>query len=226
MADTLANIQEDYRHWVNVRNADIESGQGLRVFNAIYQGMFSEEFLLLGIKIGRRWPEATREDTSLTMVAGTEQYTWPTSPVFKPGFYIEGLDASASNEPYPIEQAIDMDEWSALDDSNNATPYRYRLIDVAGTVKLALRPKPDSADGIRITGLIEVTELTGPTTSTIFLNKNADRALAKFVAADYKSKRGDSSRAMELVHEGLGFLPRRNYTPVLRPSGHIQPWPV
>ena len=226
MSDTVLNIQEDVRFWANNKTELVESGQGLRLFNQTYQGMFLPDYRIAGIKIGRRWPEATQEDTSLTMVAGTEQYAWPTSPVFRSGFYLEGLDASASNEPYTIWQAIDMDEWSALDDSNNATPSRYRLIDVSGTVMLAIRRKPDSADGIRITGMVEVTEMTGPTSVTIFLNKDSDRALAMFIAAELKGKRGDGGYAAQLAQNGVALLPRHDLTPMLRPSGYVHSWPV
>lgn len=226
MADTLSNIQSDARFWANDRNLTIVSGTGLRIFNAVYQGMFSEDFRIAGIQIGRRWPENTAEDTSLTMIVGQEQYTWPVSPVFKPGFFLEGLDASSNNEPYVIESAISSEQWSFFDDSNNATPLIYRLIDVSGVVKLAIRPTPDSADPIRITGMKEITELTDGTKSTVFLNNNSDKALAKFIAAEYKAKRGDPERALQLIAEGRAFLPLYDYAPRFKPVGHIRPWGV
>lgn len=224
MADTLTNIQTDVRFWANDSQLDITSGTNLRVFNSVYQGMFTPGYKLFGVNIGRRWVEATREDTSLTMVAGTEQYTWPASPVFKEPFFIEGLDVNASNDPYTIFPVPTMQLWSDLDDSNNAQPIYYRLIDVSGTLKLALRPPPDQADPIRITGLIEVTELTTGSESTVFKNTNADRALAMLVAAEFKDKRGNSRRALELLQKARSLLPVYDRTPRLSSGGFIQPW--
>ena len=226
MADTLTNIQTDIRFWADDDNLTVTSGANLRAFNTVYEGMLTPDYRLMGVKIGRRWPEVTREDTSLTMVIGQEQYTWPASPDFKPPFYIEGLDTNASNDPYPIPPAPDMASWSVLDDQNNARPIYYRLIDVSGTVKLALRPAPDQADPIRITGLIEVTALTGGSDSTIFLNQNADKALAMLVAATFKAKRGDPSRALDLIQMARGMLPLHDSAPMLDTGGYILPWCV
>lgn len=226
MATTLTNIQTDVRFWADNDSLSITSGTNLRIFNQTYQSMFSPDFTMFGVRIGRRWQEATREDTSLTMVVGTEQYNWPTSPDFKEPYFIEGLDTNANNEPYPIPQASSMSEWSFYDDDNNAQPAVHRIIDVAGTLKLALRPKPDQTDGIRITGLIEVTELTQGSDSTIFKNLNADRALAMLVAAQFQAKWGDTSRAVALVQMARGLLPLYDETPRLSGASIIKPWPM
>lgn len=223
MADTLTNIQTDYRFWSNVSDGTIVSGIGLRIFNTVYQGMFSPDFEIGGIKIGRLWPEGTQEDTSLTMVVGQEQYTWVTSPKFKEPIWVEGLDSN-TNEPYPILWAPDMNTWSAYDRVGNSRPLYCRLINVSGTIKLALRPTPVKTDGIRITGLIEITELTQGSDSTIFLNKNSDRALSMLVAATFKAKRGESGRALELINQAKGLLPINDTTPNLTGSGAVQPW--
>ena len=73
MPETLSNIQEDTQHWSNDQGLVITGSQGLRVVNAIYRGMLGEDYRVAGRKIGRRWAEVTREDTSLTMVASQEQ---------------------------------------------------------------------------------------------------------------------------------------------------------
>ena len=225
MADTLTNIQEDVRHYADDGNLTIVSGQGLRIANLIYQGMLSPGFKLLGMVIGRRWPEATRENTSLTMVVGDEDtYTWPATPVFKAPVWLEGIDASTS-DPYPIEWAPDMATWSAYDDQNGTDRPTYaRLIDVAGTLKLALRRRPYQADTLRITGIIERTEFSSGSSSSCFIHKNADRALAHFIAADYKAKRGDMQRALSLIDDGVSLLPEQDATPSLIGFGRIRPW--
>ncbi len=234
MPSLWTSIQDDVRHYADDSQLTIindSNDNGLRTSNLIYQGMFNPDFRLLGQKIGRRWPEATQEDTSLTMVVGQEAYTRPTSPVFKDPFVIEGLDVNASNLPYRLFPASDMPTWTHYDNFNNSQPLYFRLLNVSGTVKLALRPNPDQVDPIRITGPIEITEFTTSTandgnTKTAFINIGSDRALALFIAADYHAKRGQAGRASQLVTQGLGLLPLYDTTPVLRARGFIQPWPV
>lgn len=226
MAETLTNLQTDVRFWTDQDNLTITAGTNLRMFNQVYQGLFTPDYKMFGVRVGRRWPEATREDTSVTMVVGQEQYTFPTSPVFKEPFFIEGLNTNQNNLPYIIQPATNMALWSRYEDLNNAQPILYRLLDVAGTVKLALRPNPDQTDTVRITGLIEVTELTGGSDSTIFRNKNADRALAMLVAAMFQAKFGDVERAQQLARQANALLPREDRSPRLSASPHIMPWPL
>lgn len=221
--ETLSDLQDDIRFWTNDSALTITSGTNLRVFNIVYQGMLSPDYSLLGVKIGRRWPERVREDTSLTMVVGTEQYAYPVSPKTIDPVYVEGLDADTS-EPYTIAWVPDMNTWSSYDLTGNSRPVYCRLIDVSGSTKLALRPKPSKTDGIRITGLVEVTDLTSGSSETIFRNKNSENALAMLVAAVFKSKRGETGRALELINMAKGLLPLYDRTPTLRSGGFIQPW--
>jgi len=225
MVDTLTNIQTDVRFWADYSDLVITSGDNLRIFNTVYQGMFSPEYTVYGVKIGRRWPEATREDTSLTMVVGQEDYTWPSSPDFKDPVWLEGTNGTT--EVYPIHWAPDMATWSAYDPNNvgDTEPLYARLLDVAGVATLSLRPNPGRADGIRINGMIEVTELAVGTDSTVFLHKNSDRALSMVVAAHFKAKfDGNTGRAMELLNQAKSLLPVNDTTPNLTGSGMIAPW--
>jgi len=225
MAETLTNIQTDARFWANDSLLDITSNaDNLRIFNMIYQGFANPEFYLFGVKLGRRWPEFTQEDTSLTMVVSQEQYDWPTSPVFIQPIWVEGLDVNDSNEPYPVNWAPDMLIWSAFDDTSDDTPLYCRLINVSGTIKLAFRPTPIRADGIRITGLTEVTELTAGGESTVFINNSADKALGMCVAAMFKQKRGEMGEAQKLVNMAAALLPINDPTPVLTGGGKVLPW--
>lgn len=224
MADTLTNIQDGVRFWSDDSNLTVTSGTNLRIANTVYQGMFSPEYTFMGVHVGRRWPEATQEDTSLTMVAGTEAYNWPTSPVFKGPFVIEGLDTNDNNEPYLILPAPDLTTWSAYDQNTNDRPVYWRRIDASGTAKLELRPKPDQTDGIRINGLIEVTEFTGGSDSTVFLNTQSDRAYAMLLGAHFLAKRGKPGRALEVVQMAAGLLPAHDITPSLTGTGRVRPW--
>ena len=224
MADTLTNIETDVQFWADDTALSITSGVNLRLFNTVYQGMFSPDYIVFGVKIGRRWPEATREDTSLTMVAGQEDYTWPTTPEFKEPVWLEGTNGTT--DVYPILWVPDMATWSAYDPNNvgDSEPIYARLLDVAGTLTLSLRPNPHRTDGIRINGMIEVTELTTGANSTIFANKNADRALAMVVASHFKAKRGDSGRALELLNQAKSLLPINDVAPDFTGTGRIAPW--
>lgn len=197
MTDTLTNIQTDVRHWADDGDLDLTTAANLRIANQIYLGMCTPGFIVGGIKIGRRWPEVTREDTSLTMVVSQEQYTWPTSPVMTEPFYIEGLDTNASNLPYAIFPVPDMETWSDFDDTNDAQPLYYRLIDVSGTVKLALRPNPTQTDGIRITGIIEARAFPSTRTSTVDVDSASGQKVLS-VAATTPFPAGESV----IINEG------------------------
>lgn len=150
MPESRSTLQTNIRFWANNSSEVIASGDGKIAFDQVYLGMFNPNYKILGARVGRRWAERTRENTSLTMVASTATYDWPTDPVIKEPFYIEGLDVNASNDPYPIVPPPSMEEWSRMDDLNDAQPVYWRLKDVAGVLKLELRPNPDQADPIRI----------------------------------------------------------------------------
>ena len=145
----------------------IASGDGKIAFDQVYLGIFNPHYKILGVAVGRRWVERTRENTDLTMVASTATYNWPTNPIIKEPFYVEGLDVNASNDPYAITPAPTMEAWSMLDDSNDAQPIYYKLRDVAGVLKVELRPNPDQADPIRITSLAGVRKFPTTAKSTV-----------------------------------------------------------
>ena len=224
MSDTLTNIQTDARFWASDRELTLTTGDNLRIANGIYQGMLTPGYKFLGVSIGRRWPEVTRQDTSLTMVVGQENYTWPASPDFNEPYFIEGLNSSASNEPYPIDAAPDMESWSFYDQTGNAEPLFWRLIDVSAVLTLSLRPNPIRTDGIRITGCIEGTAWTTGSSTTIFKHVNSDHALSMLIGAHFQSKRGNANRAMELVDMAAGLLPVNDMSPALTSRGRVRPW--
>jgi len=225
MSSILSDIQTLVRHYSNDSSLTITSGVGLDVANLIYQGLCSPDFRLMGFHIGRRWPNVTREDTSIITTASTELYEWPHSPIFRLWPVLEYLDVSNSSEPTPLEWVPSIAIWSQYDISTDGLPEFARLLNVDGELQLALRPNPDTTgDIIRITGVIEVENFTDSHSVTIFLDGNVDSALAFFIAADFKAKRGETQRAVELVQQGIGCYPASDKTPTFHTKGFIQSW--
>lgn len=177
MPESRSTLQTNVRFWAADSALVISSGDGQVAFNQVYMGMFNPHYKILGVRVGRRRVERTRENTDLTMVASTASYNWPTDPIIKEPFYIEGLDVNASNAPYPILSPPDMNLWSAVDDLNNAQPIYYKLKDVVGVLKVELRPTPDQADPIRITSVVGVRKFPGTADSTV----DVDSAAAQVV---------------------------------------------
>lgn len=228
MTMDLATVQEIAQHYANDRNLAITSGDGLRAANVVFQGLTTPGYRMFGIPVGRRWPEYARIDTSLSTVQDQEEYTWITSPVFREGeFQIEIIDSGTSEPDPPLIPCPDLETWNRYDFSSSATPIFYRLFNDSGTVKLALRPTPDTgSETIRVTGQVEATDFTAPTDETIFLNTNADHAFAILIAADIKAKRGDLDDAVRLARQAHGLLPRYDYNPMIRESGRMRPHPM
>lgn len=226
MGDTLLNLQPITRFFALDSDLVITSGEGLAVSNLVYQGMLTPDYRLAGVlNVGRRWPEVTREDTSITTTVGVEQYSWLTGVVFKDEPYIELVDAS-DNEPWPIDPVPSMGVWSRADMTTNGTPRYYRMIDVSGRgVQIALRPKPDTTgDTIRVTGIIEAPEFEDGSSRTVFRHKNSDRALALFIAYHYLRQRRKFDDANSVATEGLSLLPTYDFTPRIRPSAGSRPY--
>lgn len=221
MSNLATKIQTWVQIWSDYESLVLTSGNGLEILNEVYAGMFNPDYKILGAPIGRRWPENFAQDTSISTVASQEAYNWPTSPVFheEPSIKIQGT--SGGTVYHLLAPAKSEEEWRLAVEVGDSFPSIYRRKLVAGTMKLLIRPTPVSASlTIEISGYTEITEFTTTTaidgtTDTIFFNQMSDRALAKFIAAVYKDKRGDPQRAQALVREGIGLLPSTQYMPEL-----------
>jgi len=221
MADTLTNIEADARFLSSNNSLDLTTAGsiGLRNATLVHRGMTTPDWRLFGQKIGRRYPEYSEEDTSITVTDGTENYSWPVNTIFIEEPLIELLDISSSNYPYLIEPVPSLQVWSDYDDTNTGVPKFYRRLYVGGEVVLALRPNPDTtSDIIRISGLIEAEEFADGDSQTRFLNANTDRALAMFIAAFYQQHYGRPDEAIQLISQGVGLLPRYDYSPSINQS--------
>jgi len=214
MATTVGTIQTWARFYSNDQTLLLTGATDIEIFNFVYAGMFDPDYELAGVKIGRRWAEGTQEDSSLSTTASTQTVALPSSLVFKEEPVIE-LQTTVGGTLYErLRPCPDEKTWLRFTNAGEGFPEFYRLMNDSGTVKIFLAPTPNTSSlTIRIRGPIEVTELADATDTTIFLNKNSDRALAKLLASEYKRKRGDSARANELIQEALALLPATEYTP-------------
>jgi len=211
MSDTLSNIQTDARFFADDSVVDLTTGLGLRIANLVYQRMCNM----------RRWPELIRVDTSLSTTSGTDSYTWVTSPVFKEEPLIEIQESSGSSDYCIISRCPDEHTWTQIKNSGNSFPVYYRKINESGTVKIVFGPTPNvSSLTIRITGLIEATEFSGGASTTVFLEKNSDRALSMLIAAEYQEKRGFRDESTLLRRQAMSLIPTVNHQPSYE-SGQI-----
>ena len=182
MPESRSTLQTNVRFWANNSAENLSAGEAKVAFDQVYMGMFNPYYRILGARVGRRWPERTRENTDLTMVASTATYTWPVDPIIKEPFYVEGLDVNASNDPYPITPPPDSGTWGFWDDSNDSRPVHYVLKDVSGVLTLELRPNPDQADPIRITSVVGVKKFPTDSDTTVDVDSAAAQAVLSVAA--------------------------------------------
>ena len=224
MSNTGNQIQDWVQIWADSASEVITSGDGLEILNEVYHGMFNPEYMISvggrNFRIGRRWAEAyATTDFASETTSGTSDYAWPTSPIYREEPIVE-LETSASSGDFEIiDPARDENEWASLRLASNGRPFRYRRLLISTVMNLRFAPTPSTTSlVIRLRGQQEITKFTATTaadgaTLTIFFNEEADQALAYFIAALFKAKRGDSGRAVDLIQNGLGLLPASDYMP-------------
>lgn len=220
MSNTGNQIQTWARIWADDTGLSITSGDGLEVFNEVYHGMFNPDYMLLGFNVGRNWPEAYQtNDLGVNTTAGTNAYAWLTSPIYREEPIVE-LETTAGGGLYEIvKPGLDEREWVRLQNASNSRPKRYRRLLSGSNMQIQFAPTPDTTGlDIRLRGQVEITKFTSTTaaddtTNTVFFNEEPDNALARFIAAVYKAKRGDAQRAAELMRDGMGLLPKTEYMP-------------
>ena len=220
MAMAVSEIQRHFRFYANARDESLTTEDGLARLNAMYFGLCVPYFTVLGVRMGRRWPEFYRSHDIAT-VATQADYAWPTSPVFASDEYNVEYIRASDGEVIPLVQTPNLAVWGAAATLSDDEPEQYRLYHNGTAVKLALRPAPDTTgDTIRINGVVEPTAL-GAGDSTAFLSKNTDLALAMLLAADYKAKRGEPDTARGLLASAEGLLPRYDRQPSASSDGVI-----
>jgi len=192
------------------------SSSALKAVNRIYRG------LVLALP----WGEYTQEDTSLTTTADTTRYTWPSTVVFADVKSIEILGdntqvhdtglglfdtvtyQAATTDYRTVHKPPTERDWvEAGQRPSQRSPEFWKMVNVSGVMKLELRPAPTtSSQTIRITGIIEPTELTAGSSTTLFLQSSADDALEHLIASDILMHDGMAQEGAQALQKGQGIL--------------------
>ena len=197
MAQTLSQIQTIVQFEARDDNIALSSGTGLAQANAIYRRLCA----LLS------FPELTREDTSLSTTAGTEAYTWPSSPVFIDLQKVEVKDPDDDLKYKFIAPAQAELEWSLEREKKQNFPKFYRRMHNGTSNVIQFAPTPHIGSlTIRLTGVIEPTAFTASSSTSIFLNTAVDEALAYLIASDTMQQRAFYDHADSLLKRAAELL--------------------
>jgi len=199
MARTLTDIQTGARFHARDNNLSLVSEEGLALANRVYRRL----------ALSLQWPEFLVEDVTLTTVAATDTYTWPTSAPasilaveaqgthnggtqFGSGTFGTSLFGAGDESYRPITEPPNERAWAdAGKEPDSDWPWYYRRTREGAADQLEIRPAPLSAGkGIRIRGMAEPTEFTAGTDQTQFIDSVADDALEKLIAAEYSVREG------------------------------------
>ena len=191
----LSDIQTQVRYHMRVAEEVIVSGNGLVMANLTLR-----RFVAI-----MPWEDYTLIDTSLTTVAGSRNYDWPTSPNYGNVLSLEIQDGDDPTDPDSFKRIVpgrSIQQWLAAEREPADLPLLYRLYNNADKTRLELRPAPKYADKtIRIDGIIEPEEFEGEQERTRFRLRGIDDAYALALAAFLLAKKAQNARAQQL----LGF---------------------
>ena len=177
------------------------------------------------------WRELRRQGTlTAVTVADQQAYTWDTSmPTFTDITMIEIENASVDNSVFgeavfgvsTFTSSSVGDTWKRIAPApseyeknmaarmaSEAIPRFYDLYHDGTNNKIGLYPAPSaSGDALRATGVIEPTELTGLSSSTIFISKDADDAFEWLLAGHFISVHGtDPQFAQTATGKGTSII--------------------
>lgn len=165
---SFSSLEARVQHYADDEALSLSSAKFLAATNTKWRQLIAS----------RWWAEYTLKDTSLTTVAGQEEYTWPISVGFVEEPYIAWCDSADSDRPYKLQPVVSEPEWDDWFNTSTGTPSVYRRYTVAGVLKIALRWIPDrTGDKILIRGKIE----PRPFVATNYSSVNADSASGQAV---------------------------------------------
>ena len=197
MAKQLSVIQSLVQWEARDDTIDLTTVQSLSFVNMLYR------------RVGAllTWSELSRADVSLSTTADTEEYTWPTTNVYVDVTSIEIQDPCDDLKYKQIVPAKTELEFTRERNKEASFPIIYRRFHNGTTNVIQFAPKPDTASlTVRINGVIEPTDLTESTSTTIFLNNIVDDALAFLIAADIMDQRGFAERSLLLIKRASEIL--------------------
>jgi hypothetical protein len=203
MAKTLAAIQKNARFSAKNEQLVITNGHGLTAFNSIYRSVANS----------LPWPElrVTSTSSTVTVSAQSTAYAWiaATTAVFIDVKAVE-VETTASSSVFNLLVSPPTEsEWSEAAKDTDSMPAYYLRYRSGASNLLEIRPAPSAAvagGSINITGIIEPTELSLESSTTVFLASTADDVLAYLVAADDLMTRGKTTEANNLFEKATKIL--------------------
>lgn len=149
------------------------------------------------------------EDVTIPTVDAQAAYTWPTGKTFWDVISVE-IQNPAKNLKYKLVPKIeDMAEFAEHRARKDGFPLGYRRSSSSGTDQIVFAPAPNFVGTIRISGLIEPTDLLytgGSPSTTVFVSTLADDALVYLTAATFANKRNFPTRAQILKQKAAEVL--------------------
>ncbi len=135
------------------------------------------------------------------------------------------VDASSNSYEYVIGKSPSEREWADHFSSNNAIPLVWKQYYDGSNNVIEFRPAPDTtSDTIKLWGYVQATPFATSASTTEFIHKNSDYALALLIAADWLAKRDKTSRSRQLISEAVALLPSEDSGSRIRGSGMLTPW--
>lgn len=225
MAKTLAQIEIGVRRYAGDDTIVLSTDPGLHILNSTYREIASQ----------LTWGEfiQTKNAVSIAAVADTitvtdqEDYGWSFNTVAVVRFVdvkaVE-IETTATSDTYtllvPPETELD---WNLAGQQSSGLPRMYRrknssVSGAAGGDVLSIRPTPSAVEAggdIKVTGLIEPTELSATSDTTKFLVLSADDALEKIVAAIFQQRKGDTVGSQSNIQNAATILQKLHTSEVV-----------
>ena len=222
MAKTLREIEAAVKDITQDDKVVLGVSYGLKMFNRVYRSLIARF----------PWPEQYRSFAlTASTVADQESYAW-TGTSFPVYIDVRSVEVNTPSDAAPttssaifgtstltsptgssyknIPEAPSEFEWNLVGRlAAQQTPRYYKRINDGGTQKVSFRPIPSTSGyAIKVTGVVEPTELTVSTGTTIFLQSTADDVLAHMIASAWLTKytnndqaRIELERAAELMNQ-------------------------
>ena len=203
MAKTLTQIETLVQFNARDDSIALTTDPGLSIANSIYRAVAS----LLP------WPEFRKTvSTTATTLTTTGNYAWVTTNVFGDVRSVEvGATATDATFQLLVSPPTELD-WNLASKQANTIPVYYVRHNTGGADKVELRPNPSYAGAsIKVTGIVEPTDLVNGSSVTDFLTSSADDALAHLIAASFAVRDGfaplaqvNTQRATEILQKIFG----------------------
>jgi hypothetical protein len=216
MAKTLQQIEVGVRRYAGDDAIVLSTDPGLHILNSVYRDIASQmpwgEFnQTLALR-----PFGTGSDA--ITIDGQENYEWSFNSVAVVRFLdvkaVEVETASASDKYTLLSPPETELDWNLASQQSAGLPRMYRRSNqsVSGSAKgdvLLMRPAPSSVEAggdIKVSGIIEPTDLSSTSDTTKFLVKSADDALEKILAAVFQQRKGETAGSQSNIQNATTIL--------------------